>query len=233
MNRQKWILLMAALVMMAGTLAMLAGLRAHQKLGRPGVKTRPLPDSIRLQVELPERVLNYTSRPLEVEKFVLDFLPPDTSFGMRRYTAPDDFWIQISAVLMGTDRTSLHKPEICLGGSGLRIDDALSSEESIRIQRPRPYDLPVMKLVTTRQTKGAGEQDAQRVIYVYWFVADGELTARHSQRMWWMVRDLVHTGVLQRWAYVATFSICAPGQEQATFERMKQFIAAAVPQFQL
>jgi hypothetical protein len=232
MNRRKWILVAVVLVMMAGAVALLACLRAHQRLGRPGVKTRPLPGSIRLQVELPERVLDYTSKPLPVEQYVLDFLPPDTSFGLRRYSAPDDFWIQISAVLMGTDRTSLHKPQLCLGGSGLRIDEARSAEEKIHIQGPRPYDLPVMKLVTTRETKAADERDAQRVIYVYWFVADGEYTASHSQRMWWMVRDMLRAGVLQRWAYIATFAICAPGQEQATFERMKKFIAAAVPEFQ-
>jgi hypothetical protein len=231
MNRQKWLILLAALVMLAAAAALLTLLHTHQKLGRPGVKTRPLPDSIRLQVELPERVLDYTSDPLEVEKFVLDALPPDTSFGMRLYKAPDDFYIRMTAVLMGTDRTSLHKPELCLGGSGLSIDQAASSEENIPIQGPRPYDLPVMKLVTTRQT--APGQDAQRVLFIYWFVADGEHTARHSQRMWWMLRDLVRDGVLQRWAYIATLSICAPGEEQATFERMKKFIAAAVAQFQL
>ncbi len=181
---------------------------------------------------MPERVLDYTSKPLAVDKLVLDFLPPDTSFGQRRYIAPDDFWVQITAVLMGTDRTSLHQPQLCLGGSGLRIDDLLSTEEKIPVQGPRPYNLPVMKLVTTRDTKAAGEQEAQRVIYVYWFVADGECTARHSQRMWWMARDLLRTGVLQRWAYIATFAVCTPGQEQATFERMKKFIAAAVPEFQ-
>jgi len=233
MNRQKWRLLLGVLVMMAGAVTLLACLRAHQKLGRPGVKTRPLPGSIRLQIELPERVLDYTSTPLPVEKLVLDFLPPDTSFGQRRYSAPDDFWIQITAVLMGTDRTSLHKPQICLAGAGLRIDQALSTEEKIRIPGPRPYDLPVMKLITTRETKAADERDAQRVIYVYWFVADGERTASHSQRMWWMARDMLRTGVLQRWAYIATFAICAPGQEQAAYERMKKFIAAAVPEFQL
>ena len=231
MNRQKWLILLAVVVMLAGAIALLTGLRAHQKLGRPGVKTRPLPGSIRLQVELPERVLDYTSKPVEVPKFVLDFLPPDTSFGFGRYTAPDDFWVQMNAVLMGTDRTSLHKPEICLGGSGLSIDNAVSSEETVPIRGPRAYDLPVMKLITTLQTSPG--QDPKRVLYVYWFVADGEHTARHSQRMWWMLRDLVRTGVLQRWAYIATLSVCAPGEEEATFERMKKFIAAAVPQFQL
>ncbi|MGO9200767.1 MAG: exosortase-associated EpsI family protein [Limisphaerales bacterium] len=233
MNRQKWTILLAALLMMAAAVSLLAYLRGHQRLGRPGVKTRPLPGSIRLRIELPEQVLDYTSKPLEVDKLVLDFLPPDTSFGQRCYIAPDHSWIQIRAVLMGTDRTSLHKPEICLGGSGLRIDDADSNEERIPIPGPRPYDLPVMKLVTIPETKGAREQDAQRLLYVYWFVADGERTARHSQRMWWMVRDMLRTGVLQRWAYIAALSPCAPGQEQATFERMKKFIAAAVPQFQL
>jgi len=226
-------MLAVVFAMMAGAAGMLAHLRAHQKLGRPGVKTSPLPGSSRLQVELPERVLDYKSTAIDVGKLVLDFLPPDTSFGQRLYTAPDDFWIRLNVVLMGSDRTSLHKPQYCLGGSGLRIEDALSTEEQVHIERPRPYDLPVMKLVTTAVGSASDDKHAPRAIYAYWFVADGELTARHSQRMWWMVRDLVRTGVLQRWAYVACFAPCSPGQEDATFERMKKFIAAAVPEFQL
>jgi hypothetical protein len=51
--------------------------------------------------------------------------------------------------------------------------------------------------------------------------------------MWLMTKRLVSTGILQRWAYISCLSICAPGQEDATFERMKTFIAAAVPEFQL
>jgi hypothetical protein len=64
-------------------------------------------------------------------------------------------------------------------------------------------------------------------------VADQELTADHLQRMWWMARDLIRTGILQRWAYVSCFSVCVPGQEEATYQRMKEFIVAAVPEFQL
>ncbi len=233
MNRQKWILLALALAMMAGTMTLLAHFKAHQRLGRPGVKTHPLPNSTRLEVELPERVLDYTSKPLEVSKIVLDHLPQDTSFGQRRYTAPDNSCIQVTVVLMGADRTSLHKPEICLGGSGLRIEEAGSRLEKVRIERPQPYELPVMKLVTTRTTEPGDAQNTERLLFVYWFVADGEYTASHSQRMWWMARDLLRRGVLQRWAYIACFSPCAPGQEEATFRKMKQFIAAAVPEFQL
>jgi hypothetical protein len=70
-------------------------------------------------------------------------------------------------------------------------------------------------------------------VFVYWFVADGELTATHSDRMWWMARDMLKNGVLQRWAYVICFAPCEVGAEDATFERLTDFIAATVPEFQL
>jgi hypothetical protein len=232
MNRQKWIILAVALTMMGGSVGFLSYLRSHQRLGRPGVKTSPLPGSIRLEVLLPERVLEYRSEAAEVDKNTLDFLPPDTSFGHRYYTAPDGFSIAANGVLMGSDRTSLHKPQLCLPAQGWSIDDGASSEEKVRIQKPRPYDLPVMKLVAAGEIERNGKRVKQRGIFVYWFVADGEYTAQHWQRMWWMLRDMVCTGVLQRWAYISLFTVCDPGQEDATFERLKQFIAASVPEFQ-
>jgi hypothetical protein len=51
--------------------------------------------------------------------------------------------------------------------------------------------------------------------------------------MWWMARDLVRQGVLQRWAYVAYLTVCQPGQEEMAFNRLKQTITATVPEFQL
>ncbi len=75
---------------------------------------------------------------------------------------------------------------------------------------------------------------AVRGIYVLWFVAgDDEYTGRHWQRMWWMARDLLRTGVLQRWAAISYFAPCAPGQEDATFDRVKKLMVASVPEFQL
>jgi len=59
------------------------------------------------------------------------------------------------------------------------------------------------------------------------------LTADHGQRWWWMARDLVTKGVLQRWAYVICYSECAAGSEDATYDRLKDFIAASVPEFQV
>src|SRR5262245_39597175 len=150
MNRQKSIILVAALLLMGGTAGLLAKMRATQKLGLPGVKTTPIAGSPRLAVQLPEQVLEYTSKELPVEKMVLDFLPQDTSFGQRMYEAPDGAHVQINVVLMGVDRTSIHKPEFCLSGLGWRIDHAASTETTIPVERPVPYELPVTKLVASK-----------------------------------------------------------------------------------
>ena len=102
------------------------------------------------------------------------------------------------------------------------------------MDRPYPYDLPVTKFIATREVTVNGRTLSVRGIYVLWFVADSdEYTARHWQRMWWMARDLLCTGVLQRWASIGYFAHCAPGGEDAAFERMKKFIAASAPEFQL
>jgi len=238
-KNSKSILVAVTVALMGASAGLLATLRAHQKLGNPGVKVVPEPTFdpegkvVRTNsVYLPERVSDYSSEPLPVTPVELGWLPEDTTYGRRRYKAPDGFEIAVSAVLMGTDRTSIHQPQYCLTGQGVRIDR--SEFDTIPIRAPHDYELPVNKLTGTaiRETAN-GEKITSRVIYVYWFVADNELTADHAQRMWWMARDLIRTGTLQRWAYASCLAVCAPGQEEATYERLRQFIATSVPEFQL
>ena len=233
MNKQKWIILISTLALIGGAATVLAGLRAKQKLSPPAVKTTPLEDPQRLAVCLPERVLDYTSEAMETQKIVLDTLPPDTSFGQRRYKAADGFVTDLNVVLMGTDRTSLHKPEFCLQGQGWNLDPAQCEEATVHMDRPCSYDLPVMKLLARKEVVENGQTVTFSGIYVYWFVAPNEYTANHWKRMWWMAEDLLRTGVLQRWAYISYFHVCRPGEEAACFERMKTFIAASAPEFQL
>jgi hypothetical protein len=233
MNRRNWPLFTAALVLIAVSAGLLASLSAHEKLGPTPVKAHPLANSNRLQVDLPEHVLDYQSEWVEEDELTLNTLPPDTSFGQRRYKGPDGFVLTLNAVLMGTDRTSLHKPQFCLEGQGYHIEQ--STETSIHIDQPCSYDLPVVRLVASKEVLNGGERQIVRAVYVYWFVADDALSASVSgfERMWRMGIHRLSTGVLQRWAYISCLSGCQPGQEAATFERMKQFIAASVPQFQL
>lgn len=235
MNKQKWITFAAAVVLMASGVILLRHFHSHQKLGLPGVRTAPIAGSANLQVLLPERVLDYESAPVEIAEIVTNTLPRDTSFGQRLYTAPDGFKAVANVVLMGTDRTSLHKPQFCLQGQGWTIDLGASSLTNVAMKKPVPYDLPIVKLIASKEESINGQRVMGRGVYVYWYVADGAISASTSgfQRMWWMTWNLIRTGVLQRWAYVSYFAVCPPGREDATFERIKQLIAASVPEFQL
>lgn len=234
MNKQQWLLLAVSLLLIGGSAAFLGRLRSHQVLSPPGVKTHALTDSRRLAVDLPESVLDYSSVEIPIESIAIETLPQDTSFGQRGYTATNGgFQVALSVVLMGSDRTSLHKPQFCLEGAGWHIEDAASSERTIHVEQPCAYDLPVTELVASSQLTAGGQTFLARKVYVYWFVSDKRITARHGQRMWWMAEDLLRTGVLDRWAYVSCAAICPPGQEEATYARLAAFIAAAVPDFQL
>jgi hypothetical protein len=235
MKRAKIIFAVIVLSLIGATALVLTNLKAHQRLGEPGIKTRPRPDSKNLEVLLPETLPGYTSILATNAEEALLRLPPDTSFRVRLYQATDGFWAQLSTVLMGSDRSSIHKPEICMTGQGWAVDNAVSRIEKISLDRPFPYELPVNKLITTKQLLDAdGKVQTVRGIYVYWFVDGSHYTARSRDWMlWWVPRDLLLNGVLERWAYISFFAACAPGQEEATFDRMKKLIAAAVPEFQL
>lgn len=233
MKCSQLIIAVTALALMLGAAGVLGRLKAKQNLGEPGVKTRPIPDSLRLEILLPERVLGFESEALDPGEDALTALPQDTSFGQRRYRAEDGFETALNVVLMGSDRTSIHKPQFCLTGMGWRIDS--TETDTVRIYRPHPYDLPVVKLLASREVSAGGQTGTLRGVYVYWFVCDGAISGEPSgaERMWWMAKELLRTGVLQRWAYVTSFSVCLPGEEEATYKRMRRFLALAVPEFQL
>ena len=235
MNRQKYILGGVALVLMGLTAGLLMQLRIHQRLGDPGVKTRPIPGGKTLEILMPETVPGYTSEILTNVETVLGVLPADTSFRSRAYKGEDHTFIEITTVLMGSDRTSIHSPQICLPGQGWAIDDSKTRVENIPIERPFPYQLPVNKLIATKQVKDeTGAVQTYSSVYLYWFVDGNQYTASGWKRKPWLVpHDLLTTGVLDRWAYIACFETCLPGQEEATFDHMKKMIADALPEFQL
>jgi hypothetical protein len=91
-----------------------------------------------------------------------------------------------------------------------------------------------MKLTASKLVRfGDGREVKLYCYYVYWFVADQHLTAEHGERMWWMAKELLRSGTLQRWAYVSCLSHFLPGQETATYERIRRFISTVAPDFQL
>lgn len=248
MNRKQWTALAVVLGLIGLTAALLARISASQRLGKPGLKLVDEPTfmadvdaakgvtnrvAVRKQTAyLPSEVLEYRSQVEDITPLEINWLPKDTLFGRRRYRSSDGFEVLTSIVLMGIDRTSIHKPQFCLEGQGWRIGK--SEIIGIPVARPHPYELNVMKLTTSKQfADREGKPRTATGFYLYWFVADNQLTASHGERMWWMARDLVRTGVLQRWAYVSFFAACWAGQEEETLRRLKEVIAASVPEFQL
>ncbi|HLX96326.1 MAG TPA: exosortase-associated EpsI family protein [Verrucomicrobiae bacterium] len=232
MKSPKILIFIVTLALIGSGAGGLTWLKKNQKLGGPGIKAVPIPGSVKVSFDLPEHVLDFTSTKVAEDQTVLGTLPKDTSFAQRLYKMPNEFWVNANIVLMGMDRTSIHKPEYCLPGQGWRIDE--KTTVSLPIQGVHPYHLQVAKWTITNRVKNDdGQVQEVRGLYVFWFVARNEQTDSHWQRIWWLTRDLLTTGVLQRWAYVSYFAVCLPGQEDATFDQMEKLIAASVPEFQL
>src|SRR5688572_20410506 len=240
MNRRAVQIVAGFVVMVGLTAVLLHRVQSNYVLGKPGVKLVNVPiynEETNLVSEvsafLPERVGDYVSSRVEpVSIAEQTILPPDTIFGRRIYTAPDRFRALVSLVVMGTDRTSIHKPQYCLSGQGQQI---VSSEViTIPVSKPHPYELKAMKLTTRSERIGSdGETIPVSGVFLYWFVADGHLTHNHRKQMYLLARQLVTTGHLQRWGYVAYFANCPPGKEAALTERLTKFVADSVPEFQV
>ena len=223
--------LIAALLLMALAGGAIYQLQTRQTLGRPGVLAEPQAGSPRWRIPLPEQVAGMTSQEVPAAEVELSALPADTSIGKRLYTATNGAPLLLQVVLMGRDRTSIHQPQYCLTGQGWLIEK--TEEVRLPLAGPQPHEIPALKLTASKVfTTESGQRVPVRAIYVYWFVADGALTAHRSQRLRWMAEELLKTGTLQRWAYVACFAQCAPGDEDQTFARVKEFVAEAVPEFQ-
>ncbi|HNQ91030.1 MAG TPA: exosortase-associated EpsI family protein [Verrucomicrobiota bacterium] len=229
---RKWILCVVALAVMAGGAGVLLRLKATQRLGEPGLKVSAVAgEAGRLQIELPARVLSYQSSNIPPTEVETRTLPQDTTLAKRLYRAPDGFQLLASAVLMGTDRTSIHKPEYCLTSQGWSIVSRASG--SVRVERPRPYDLPIRRFTASiRGRDSSGRTVEWSGVYVFWFVSENKLTSSHWTRVGWITWELIRRGVLPRWAYVSCFATCPPGEEDATFGRLREFIEASVPEFQ-
>lgn len=232
MKNQKWLILCVALLLMAGTAGALTWLHLNQKLGTPFLKGTPIPDSIRLQINLPERVLDFTSTNVPEPAVAIGYFPGDTSYAERFYHEADGLGIQCTAILMGADRSCIHRPEYCMPGQGWSIDKREVAD--LPIQDQPPYTLEVERWnVSTEVQRPDGQKVKVAGIYVFWFVADNEETANHDKMLEWLTLDLFRTGKLQRWAYISYFAQCQPGQEDVAFDHLKRLISAQVPEFEL
>src|ERR1035437_6005324 len=98
MKHQKWLVFVVALGLMAGTAGGLAGVRGDQKHGNARIKAMAIPGSVMMKIELPERVLDFTSTNMPEPEVVVGYLPKDTSYAGRLYTATNG--LQINSTII-------------------------------------------------------------------------------------------------------------------------------------
>ena len=229
----------AVMLLIIATAVFLIRFQGLQRLGEPGVKLvrqDVFDEEGKLAgtnaVYLPLELGSYSATNLPLTTAELNWLPKDTTFGRALYRTTNGLAIQMSAVLMGADRTSIHKPEYCLVGQGFRI---LRQEPGVvSIRQPVAYDLPVTRLTSVRETKLAdGRTLEERALYVYWFVADGKVSSDHNKRMLSSAWELLTTGVTERWAYISCFAFVPQGEEASIYAEVEKLIASATPEFQL
>jgi hypothetical protein len=238
MKKINWLVLAAALGMMAATGSYLEIIHGHTRLGAPGVKVGPglLFDEkkqvvARQCVLLPDVVLGIKGTPLPITHGELEGLPKDTTFGRKQYRGKNNFTVVTSVVLMGTDRTSIHDPHFCLEAAAWHIEQ--TDLVHLPIDRPHPYEVPALRVTASGMALNELKQPMHvRGIYVYWFVTDDKITSGQGTRMWSLAKTMLEKRELERWAYISYFTTCLPGREQATFQELEQFIRASAPEFQ-
>jgi len=124
-------------------------------------------------------------------------LPSDTRLVRKVYRSAGRPPIQVSIVFSGSDQKSIHRPQQCLRGQGLVIENSRVAEVAIPGRQP----LRVMFLSVRPQGHGLGDQG----LFGYWFVGGPRETPYHLSRLAWMAWDRLIHGRADRWAYVSVY----------------------------
>lgn len=125
-------------------------------------------------------------------------LPRDTVIFKKQYfhNADEDLTVYAGVVLSGSDRSSIHRPELCMPSQGHTI----GSRELIRIPLEGREPLDIMVLHLSRRMPSG------RVVYsyfAYWFVGKNVETPHNLERMWLMASDRIFRNISHRWAYIS------------------------------
>lgn len=184
-----------------------------------------------LSMRLPQQLGEWNGTPGNVSQAEREILPEDTEFtkmNFLRASAPGSFDnVHCSIVLSGKDRTSIHRPEVCLVGQGWNID--ASRERTIALRND--VDLAVRCLELSRG--GEDSETTRRALYFYWFVSGEATTADHLDRILLTAKTNVFDNINPRWAYVSVLTsvVDADGAERSS-AMLENFVARITPQFQ-
>ena len=223
-------------------LAILAGITGLVCKYSPEVRGGGEPGVI---MKLPDSVAGMTGETIAPDPVEKKLLPADTEFAKATYrTSTSDVStrdvVHCSIVLSGSERKSIHRPEVCLQGQGWSL--LQSRVLPVNITQGRKLlvnDLYISKNITLRD----GTRRQLRAHYFYWFVGQDVTTPSHAERIWLTLRDNVTRGVNHRWAYATTLALVTDNftsqeigersrDSEATIALLEKFIRSLAPRFQ-
>ena len=140
-------------------------------------------------VAFPE-IAGFTAEALEPSVAETNLLR-GASVEKRLYKAASGFWFQATSVTSGPDKSSLHRPELCLPSQGFDISGRRAAEAG---------GVP-WRVISLAGRAGSGD-----ALFAYtFFNQDLWRTSSHEARIWRDVWDRTANGRIDRWTMVTVF----------------------------
>lgn len=193
---------------------------------------------------LPVGIGRFIGAPEEPDHVEKELLPSDTEIVKMRYRTlsapPLRDVANVTIVLSGAERRSIHRPEVCLDGQGW----TLLESRVVPVEIAPGHILEVKDLLIERiWVAPGGSRKPLRAHYVYWFVGTDVTTPHNSTRIWLSSWDNIIRNVNHRWAYPSitawvteNFDPSETGQRPRGSEETMQVITTLIrdlaPRFQ-
>ena len=161
----------------------------------------------------------------EMTEYEKKLLPPDTLVRKNWYTLEDKRRVHLSIVLSGKNRSSIHRPEVCLVGDGTQI--AHSYIHPVELADGRVLNVKILEMLHPRKD-AQGQTQVLASYYAYWFAGIDRETPHHLQRMIWMASDRMFKSQSYRWAYLSLSGGRTPGRTDYLAE-VDTFLQLAYP----
>ncbi|MDF3129130.1 exosortase-associated EpsI family protein [Kiritimatiellaeota bacterium B1221] len=156
-------------------------------------------------------------------------LPRDTVMMKKQYINREnpENTVFTSVVLSGKDRTSIHRPELCLDAQG----NAIESSQALEIPLANGNTIKVQVLLLNKKYS---EKYTRYSYYAYFFIGKDRTTHLHFERLLWMSLDRVFRNVAHRWAYIAVSGERAPLADNAVYQdEIRNVISKLYPEISL
>ncbi len=161
----------------------------------------------------------------ELAAYEKKLLPPDTQVRKNWYKRGANESVVLSIVLSGKNRSSIHRPEVCLVGDGSQISRSFT--HGIALADGRILKVKVLEMVHQFKDR-QGHIRSGTSYYAYWFAGIGRETPDHVQRMIWMASDRLFKSQSYRWAYLSLGGARTEGRTDYLVE-LDAFIRLAYP----